>query len=121
MTRSELKKLVQDTVVYDAWKKLSKIGGDIEVSIDRDGVPHLSIDTGDDNCRVRIATRATEDDYGEPGWEFIPTVINASIREPISFENQGEVGARFKRWALIAEVAEKIFEIEFFPGYYEED
>lgn len=121
MIRSELKRLVEDTVVYDAWKKLNAIGGDIKVSIDGDGVPQLSIDTGDDRCRISTVTRPIEDEDGELGWEFIPTVTNASMKEKIDIQNQGEVGERFKRWASIAEVAEKLFEIEFFPGYYEED
>ena len=121
MTRTELHNLLDDTVVYDVYKMLKSIGGDCKCSVDKDMVPHLSIDTGDDQCRIRVSTRAITDNNGEQGWEFIPTVVNASISETIDIDTQGDIRRRFKRWATIAEAAEKLFEIELYPGYYKED
>lgn len=54
MTRTELHNLLDDTVVYDVYKMLKSIGGDCKCSVDEDMVPHLSIDTGDDQLSITL-------------------------------------------------------------------
>lgn len=81
-------------------------------------VPFVKIFTGDDYIKVDVETKYTESQTHEPGFEFVPTINNAGIKDTMDLYNHDEIDDRFKRWAAIAKLANILYCSDFYPLRY---
>ena len=121
MTREDIKMYVESLFSDRIDKLVEKAGCDLTVTVKRDLVPTLRLDTYDDYIRVEFDTHEINNSDGYIGYEFIPTVTNAGLNQNMSIEDGEEVEYTFKRWADIAAVAYEIYCTEFWPYEYEEE
>ena len=117
ITREDIKDTVEAILDSRFWNEASRLGVDVKVTVDNNYVPHVEMDTNDDNIRVRVTTNEIARHHGEVvGWEFVPRIINASMNE--SFFETDDIVSRFEHWARIAKLAEMLYQVDFIPDEY---
>ena len=114
--------LFDDVVMSRIYYAARRANIDVLTEIDPDGVPHITIDMGNDELNdglsVTIETRPI-DRNGDMGWEFIPTIRNEAYED--SYPTSIDPVSIYKRWSDIAGIARAIYEFEFYPNDYVED
>lgn len=82
-------------------------------------VPTIVFDTNDEYITLKFETRSLIDQNDELiGYEFVPKIQTNPFRIE---EWADEAEKKFARWAAIADIAQRIYEIDFYVFEYFED
>ena len=116
-TAEDIRDILEAVISSRTWNVLSEVGADLEIRVGSDLVPELVFTSPDDRFRIRFNTVELVREDGEVGHEFRPTIVNASLNQDDAYE----AAHKFALWSTMADVAQQIYEIDFYPTDYEID
>jgi len=119
VTRQDIKEALESILASSGkgnfYPRADRLGWQVNVVVDNDFTPHIDIDTGRPDFRVRVSTHNLMEEDEVIGWEFNPQIVNASLNQ--NFDDEDPIGT-FADWAEGAELAELIYTIQFRPYDY---